>query len=62
MVRDEKNPEDIDTELEDHAVDSCRYMLSHVSAPSKKDPKPPILQQKIEELLIMPDDNSDGWS
>ena len=62
MVRDDKNPEDIDTDLEDHAVDACRYMLSHIQAPIKKEPKVPILQKKIEELLIMPDDNKDGWN
>ena len=33
MICDDKNPEDCDTTLEDHAVDSCRYLLSHVQAP-----------------------------
>tara|TARA_Y100000310_G_scaffold343883_1_gene453683 strand:+ start:1759 stop:3165 length:1407 start_codon:yes stop_codon:yes gene_type:complete len=61
MVRDEKNIEDIDTDLEDHAVDSCRYMLSHIQAPIKKTPKVPILQKKIEDLLIMPDETPEGW-
>jgi hypothetical protein len=28
MQRDEKNPEDIDTDLEDHAMDSLRYFLT----------------------------------
>jgi hypothetical protein len=28
MQRDEKKPEDIDSDLEDHAMDSLRYGLS----------------------------------
>lgn len=26
MIRDDKNPEDLDTTLEDHALDALRYM------------------------------------
>ena len=59
MVRDEKNPEDVDTDLEDHAVDACRYALSHVQAPVMPDKKKPVLQQKIDELLIMPEEDND---
>ena len=62
MVRDEKNPEDIDTDLEDHAVDACRYMLSHIQAPVKKEPKVPILQKKIDELLVMPEEDPEETS
>jgi len=28
MQRDKKKPEDIDTDLEDHAMDSLRYLLT----------------------------------
>ncbi len=30
MVKDDKKPEDIDTELEDHAPDALRYMVMRV--------------------------------
>ena len=33
MIIDDKKPEDLDTTLEDHALDACRYALSHVQAP-----------------------------
>ena len=59
MVRDEKDPEEIDTDLEDHAVDACRYMLSHVQVPAPKEKKVPVLQQKIDDLLIMPEEDND---
>jgi hypothetical protein len=51
MIRDEKNPEDIDTTLEDHICDAVRYALTHVQAPAKPAPKKPVLQQHIEKLL-----------
>ena len=51
MIRDEKNPEDIDTTLEDHICDAVRYALTHVQAPTKPAPKKPVLQQHIEKLL-----------
>jgi len=55
MIRDEKNPEDIDTTLEDHVMDACRYSLSHIQAPMKKLKKKPALQQQIEKLLQFED-------
>ena len=51
MIRCDKNPEDIDTTLEDHICDALRYALTHVQAPLKPAPKKPILQQNIEKLL-----------
>jgi hypothetical protein len=32
LARDEKNPDDVDTNLEDHIADEVRYMIRHVSA------------------------------
>jgi len=51
MIRDDKNPEDIDTTLEDHICDAVRYSLTHIQAPAKPAPKKPVLQQQIEQLL-----------
>ena len=51
MIRDDKNPEDIDTTLEDHICDAVRYSLTHIQAPAKPAPKKPALQQQIEQLL-----------
>ena len=51
MIRCDKNPEDIDTTLEDHAVDSCRYMLSHIIAPSKPKPKKSFMQKQVDSLM-----------
>ena len=50
MIRDDKNPEDIDTTLEDHICDAVRYSLTHIQAPAKPAPKKPMLQQQIEAL------------
>jgi len=51
MICDEKNPSDIDTTLEDHAVDAARYLLSHVQAPDKMEVKPTRDQEMYDELL-----------
>lgn len=37
LLHDEKNPEDIDTDLEDHAADSARYACMIRYAPQKKE-------------------------
>ena len=58
MVRDDKNPEDLDTTTEDHAVDACRYALTHILAPTQKRLKEPVLQQQINKLL-MPEPEDD---
>ena len=60
MVRDEKHPEDIDTTLEDHSVDACRYALSHIQVPTIPVQKKPKLQLDIEKLMEEPKDND--WS
>ena len=52
MVRDDKNPEDIDTTLEDHALDSARYSLSMVYAPNKPAKKLSSNERKINELKM----------
>ena len=59
MIRDDKNPEDIDTTLEDHICDALRYALTHVQAPAQPAPKKPILQQNIEQLLEFEDNDND---
>ena len=51
MIRDDKNPEDVDTTLEDHICDALRYALTHINAPVKPVKQKPILQQHIEKLL-----------
>ena len=61
MIRCDKNPEDVDTTLEDHAVDSCRYMLSHVIAPNKPKPKKSYMQQKIDELVMEEKQPNGDW-
>ena len=57
MVRDEKNPEDIDTTLEDHSVDACRYALTHTQVPNKPVQKVPKLQRDINKLMELPNEN-----
>ena len=58
MIRDDKNPEDIDTTLEDHICDAVRYSLTHIQAPAKPAPKKLMLQQQIEALYEY-EDNDD---
>ena len=54
MICDEKRPEDLDTTLEDHAVDACRYGLSHIQVPDAvKKPKTKD-QLKYESLVQDP--------
>lgn len=52
MLRDEKNPEDLDTTLEDHIVDATRYALSHVIAPDKPKKRVPVLASQLNELIF----------
>ena len=51
MICDEKRPEDLDTTLEDHAVDACRYGLTHVSAPEAVKKIETKDEQKYESLI-----------
>ena len=61
MISDEKNPEDIDTRLEDHACDSIRYavmsrpFLTH--KPKKLQPLKDFTQLSIDELWKIHDNN-----
>ena len=57
MICDDKRPEDLDTTLEDHAVDACRYGLSHVQAPEAVKKIKTKDQQKYESLLNPEPDN-----
>jgi hypothetical protein len=50
MLRDEKNPEDVDTTLEDHAMDACRYIVNHIQVPAKPKPKLSKEQLRYKEL------------
>ena len=50
MVRDEKNPEDVDTTLEDHAMDACRYIINHIQVPARPKPKLTEHQKRFKEL------------
>ena len=53
MLRDEKNPEDVDTTLEDHAMDACRYIINHIQVPAKPKPKLSKEQLRYKELTEM---------
>ena len=61
MIRCDKNPEDIDTTLEDHICDAMRYALTHIQAPLQPAPKKPILQQNIEKLLEFEDKDDTNY-
>ena len=54
MICDEKRPEDLDTTLEDHAVDACRYGLTHVSLPEEAK-KAKTKDQLTHESLLEPE-------
>jgi len=59
MIFDEKRPEDLDTTLEDHALDAVRYALTHVTAPTKPKPRKSRDQLAIDRLMSPETDN---WS
>ena len=61
MIRDDKNPEDIDTTLEDHICDALRYALTHTQAPIKPPKAKPLLQQSIEKLLEFEDKDETNY-
>ena len=61
MIRDDKNPEDIDTTLEDHICDAIRYALTHTQAPIKPPKVKPLLQQNIEKLLEFEDTDETSY-
>ncbi len=61
MIRDDKNPEDIDTTLEDHICDALRYALTHTQAPIKPPKVKPLLQQSIEKLLEFEDKDETNY-
>jgi phage terminase large subunit len=51
MICDEKRPEDLDTTLEDHAVDALRYGIVHAVSPDIIKKKKSKDQLKYESLL-----------
>jgi len=59
MIIDEKRPEDLDTTLDDHAVDACRYGLTHCESPMEAVIKK-TKDQIAYDRLINPD--PDGWT
>ena len=40
LAVDKRNPEDVDTDQEDHAFDMLKYLLSNVREATKEPPKP----------------------
>jgi hypothetical protein len=46
MVKSDNNPEDIDTDGEDHAVDGCRYFLMSQPRPRRVAPKEIIVPER----------------
>ena len=61
MIRDDKNPEDIDTTLEDNICDALRYALTHTQPPIKPPKVKPLLQQSIEKLLEFEDKDETNY-
>ena len=51
QICDEKRPEDLNTTLEDHAVDACRYGLAHLDVPGDPKERKSKDQIKYESLL-----------
>ena len=53
LTRDETNPEDIDTDLEDHAYDALRYMLSRYRDTSMRSTPSTEREQKFTHYQTM---------
>lgn len=52
LTTDEKNPEDVDTDLEDHAYDETRYAcMSRPIASKKPKPKDTIIQKHKKQII-----------
>lgn len=45
-IHDDKNPDDVDTDGEDHAIDECRYILQ-----TFRDQKVPIMENRVQRRL-----------
>ena len=50
MIRDDKNPEDLDTKSDDHILDALRYSLTNINAPVKPKKVLSKLEREIEDL------------
>lgn len=59
MIRDDKNPEDLDTKSDDHILDALRYSLTNINAPVKPKKVLSKLEREIEDLKRP---TSDSWS
>ena len=59
MIRDERNPEDLDTKSDDHILDALRYSLTNINAPVKPKKVLSRLEQEIEDLKNY---TPDSWS
>ena len=62
QIRDEKNPEDVDTTGEDHILDALRYALSSVIAPVAPSKKLTKIDRDIERLKELPLNNNNDWN
>ena len=51
MQHDSQNPEDLDTDNEDHAVDALRYLCMHTSENLRKQPVKSPFDELIDEIL-----------
>jgi hypothetical protein len=54
LPHDDKKPEDVDTDAEDHAPDALRYLLMRLSVPQaakERKPEPETIQERIDTHL-----------
>jgi hypothetical protein len=50
MIYSDRNPEDLDTKQEDHAVDALRYGVMYLTRMNKSEPPKMGIERQIEEL------------
>ena len=60
MLRDEKNPEDVDTTLEDHAMDALRYIINHIQIPTR--PKKVLNKEQRKYKELTEGIEEDNWT
>ena len=55
LPRDERRPEDVNTDADDHAADALRYMVVHIYGPGKQsESKPDTAGSKLIENIFEP--------
>lgn len=52
LLNDERNPEDVDTGMEDHAYDQLRYACMSRPMPSKHKPSSDTIIQRHKKSLV----------